>query len=410
MNAPPPSPPATTARAVPRPALETFLGNPRRTRLRTLLFQVHLWVGLTLGPYVVVVCVSGSLVIFRGEIEDALHADLTTVKPGVQRVALQPVYEAVKREHPNDTLRTINLPTAPDRTWSFWFTGAGGKSFHTYADPYTGTILGTDLANDNVTEWLYDLHAHLLGGGTGETINGIGAMLLIALCLTGVVIWWPGRGRVVRQGLTIQWRAQWKRLNYDLHKVIGIASAAFIVLVAVTGIYFPFRQPFRVVAGWLGHPENSESARSVPRPDAQRPTLDEAIATANAALPEGEVNWIGLPRKTDDDISVRKKLPGDWRLTGSDHVHLDQYTGRVLSVERHAERSRGERFLRAMFPLHVGTFGGWFTRILWAALGLVPALLFVTGFLMWRNRVVRPRLLARRSGETHPATGRKDCE
>lgn len=118
--------------------------------------------------------------------------------------------------------------------------------------------------------------------------------------------------------------------------------------------------------------------------------------------------WVGLPRKSDDDISVRKKLPGDWRLTGSNYVHLDQYTGRVLSVERHSERSRGERFLRAMFPLHVGTFGGWFTRILWAALGLVPALLFVTGFLMWSNRVVRPRLLALRSGEATLATGSKD--
>ena len=394
----PPSQPETKARAVPHELAETFLENPRRSRLRKLLFQVHLWIGLTLGLYVVVVCVSGSLVVFRSEIEDALHAELTTVKPGAQRVALQPVYEAVKRAHPDDTLRTINLPTASDRAWSFWFTGAKGKSFHAYANPYTGALLGTDIANDNLTEWLYDLHAHLLGGGTGEKINGIGAMLLVVLCLTGVVIWWPGRGRVVRQGLTIQWRAQWKRRNYDLHKVIGIASAALIVLVAVTGIYFPFRQPFRVVAGWLGHPAKTETPRCIPRPVAQWPTLDEAIATANTALPEGEVNWIGLPRKSDEDISVRKKLPSDWRLTGSDYVHLDQYTGAVLLVERHAERSRGERFMRAMFPLHVGTFGGLFTRILWAGLGLVPVLLFVSGLLMWWNRVVRPRLRATANG------------
>ena len=394
MNASPQTRPEAGARAIPRASSEAILDHPRCSRLWKLLFQVHLWVGLVLGLYVVVVCVTGSLVVFRGEIEDALHSELTKVKPGGKRVALQPVYEVVKRAHPDDTLRTINLPTAPDYPWSFWFTGAKGKSFHAYVDPYTGKILGTDLANDNLTEWLYNLHANLLGGGTGEKINGIGAMLLGVLCLTGIVIWWPGRRHVARQGLTIQWRARWKRLNYDLHKVFGIASVALLLLVIVTGIYFPFRQPYRAIAGWLGYAERkTEPPRSTVRPVPRWPSLDEVMATANAALPEGEVNWIGLPRQPHEDISVRKKLLGDWRLTGSDYVHLDQYTGAVLSVERHADRSRGERFLRAMFPLHVGTFGGLFTRLLWVVLGLVPALLFVTGFLMWWNRVVRPRSL-----------------
>ena len=375
----------------PRVEMTNILNRPRRSPLRKLMFQLHLWIGLVIGLYVVVVCVTGSLVVFRVEIEDALHSDLTKVAPGPRRVALQPVYEAVKKANPGDTLRTINLPSAPDAAWSFWFIGPHGKSFHAYADPYTGRILGTDLANDNLTEWLYELHANLLGGGTGEKINGIGAMLFGFLCLIGVVIWWPGRGRVVKQGLTIQWRAQWKRLNYDLHKVIGITSAGLLLLVIVTGIYFPFRQPFRALAGWLGHPETeSKSPHSSPRPVASWPTLDAAIAAANAALPEGDVNWIGLPRKPHEDISVRKRIPGDWRLTGSDYVHLDQYTGAVLSVERHTARSQGERFLRAMFPLHTGTFGGLSTRVVWAMLGLVPALLFVTGFLMWWNRVVRP--------------------
>jgi len=393
--APPALSPAPT-RPTSRVATPDILDRPRQSRLRGLLFQVHLWLGLAVGLYVVVVSVTGSLVVFRGEIEDALQSELTRVTPGSRRVALQPVYEAVKQAHPGDTLRTINLPTAPDAAWSFWFTGPKDKSFHAFADPYTGKILGTDLANDNLTEWIYELHANLLGGSTGEKINGIAAMFFGLLCLSGIVIWWPGRGRVLKQGFTIQWRAQWKRRNYDLHKVVGIASVGLLLLVIVTGIYFPFRQPYRAVASWMGHPEaKTESPRSRPRPVMRWPTLDEVIATANAALPEGEVNWIGLPRRPDDDISVRKRLPGDWRLTGSDYVHLDQYTGTVLSVERHAERSRGERFLRSMFPLHVGTFGGLFTRLLWVVLGLVPSLLFISGFLMWWNRVVRPQMLAR---------------
>ena len=42
-------------------------------------------------------------------------------------------------------------------------------------------------------------------------------------------------------------------------------------------------------------------------------------------------------------------------------------------------------------PLHVGNFGGNAVRVVWLVLGLSPPVLFVTGFIMWWTRVVRPR-------------------
>ena len=42
-------------------------------------------------------------------------------------------------------------------------------------------------------------------------------------------------------------------------------------------------------------------------------------------------------------------------------------------------------------PLHVGNFAGNAVRVVWLVLGLSPAVLFVTGFIMWWTRVVRPR-------------------
>ena len=73
------------------------------------------------------------------------------------------------------------------------------------------------------------------------------------------------------------------------------------------------------------------------------------------------------------------------------HVHVDPSTGALLRVDRHAERSAAQRMLRAMFPLHAGTFGGLTTRILWLLLGLAPLTLLVTGSLMGWRRVVSPR-------------------
>ena len=42
--------------------------------------------------------------------------------------------------------------------------------------------------------------------------------------------------------------------------------------------------------------------------------------------------------------------------------------------------------------LHFGRFGGGFVKAVWVVVGLVPATMFVTGALMWWNRVLRHRL------------------
>ncbi len=42
--------------------------------------------------------------------------------------------------------------------------------------------------------------------------------------------------------------------------------------------------------------------------------------------------------------------------------------------------------------LHFGRFGGWSTKAIWAVVGLAPACMFVTGALMWWNRVVSKKM------------------
>ncbi len=365
----------------------------RKHPLRRVAFQLHLWSGLVLGLVFAVVCVSGSLITFRGEIEDALRPHLTRVDPGTSRVALQPLLDRVRAQYPGDSVNTVNLPPEPHRAASFWLTGPEGRTFHVFFNPWTGEILGEHDARNNLTEWLYLLHAQLLLGGRGEQLNGIFGILLVIMCLTGAILWWPGVKQWVRNGLTIQWRARWKRLNYDLHKVVGITTALLIAVIALTGVYFPFREPFRWLAQVITGTEVRESSPQATPSDQPRRSVDEAIASALAAMPEGELDWVGLPNRPDQIYTVRKRLPGEWRLEGMNHIHVDPYTAAVIRLDRHRERTAGQRLLRTMFPIHIGTFGGLFTRVLWTVLGFVPLLLFITGLLMWRNRVLVPRRL-----------------
>lgn len=399
MTAPPPD----TARP-PAPAAETP-APWRRTRLRRAVFHVHLWSGLALGLYLLVVGVTGSAVVFRGEIEDALHAPLTRVPPAAERAPVQPMLDAARREFPGARFHTVNLPPQPGRSLSFWGHDARDRSFHAFFNPHTGALLGHDVAGGNATEWLYELHANLLGGSTGQQVNGVGGLLCVVLFLTGIVIWWPGRGLVWRNGLGIRWRARWKRLDYDLHKVVGIVSAALLLLVTVTGVWFPFQAPFRWAAEKLTGTSAHEDSPAAPAPaaGAARLSLDDALRAADAVLPGVPANWIGLPEKPGDVLTVRKRLPGEWRLEGMNHIHVDPFTGAIVRADLHANRTSAQKILRALFPLHVGTFGGLATRLLWVILGLVPALLFATGFLMWWNRVVAPRRRRAASAAPEPA-------
>jgi uncharacterized iron-regulated membrane protein len=55
----------------------------------------------------------------------------------------------------------------------------------------------------------------------------------------------------------------------------------------------------------------------------------------------------------------------------------------------------GEAALLGLIKLHFGRFGGLGIRVLWVLLGLLPVVLFVTGFVLWWGRVVRPWLRRR---------------
>ena len=50
----------------------------------------------------------------------------------------------------------------------------------------------------------------------------------------------------------------------------------------------------------------------------------------------------------------------------------------------------GDNVLYWLAYLHFGRFGGWSTKLVWAVVGLMPPVMFVTGAVMWWNRVIRP--------------------
>jgi uncharacterized iron-regulated membrane protein len=99
-----------------------------------------------------------------------------------------------------------------------------------FFDPRTGDDVGSSsMFAFWLVSKLIELHDDLLAGREGRRVNGLGAVAVLVMTLTGLVIWWPGIGRW-RRSLTLRRGVGWKRLVWDLHSAIGIWSSGFVLV------------------------------------------------------------------------------------------------------------------------------------------------------------------------------------
>ena len=172
-------------------AVLSFIDRPQSVFVRRALFQVHLWLGVITGLYIFVVCVTGAALVFRIDMQRALHPDLFT--PSAHGPPADPlaIMDSVTRAFPGETLSGIDAPTTARPTY-LAYTSSGDRFRTLLLDPVAATMLG-ELPDTSFVRTLQDLHFDLLGGRTGRIVNGIGAAILALMCVTGLVIWWPGR-------------------------------------------------------------------------------------------------------------------------------------------------------------------------------------------------------------------------
>ena len=358
--------------------------------LRKVLFQVHLWTGIAIGLYIAVVCVTGAALVFRIHLQRAAFPHLFTATPG-DLVDAATILDRVREAFPDDRISGIDAPTSA-RPTALAYVVRGDRFLTILVDPTTGRILG-ELPDRSIVRTLQDLHFDLLAGRTGRVINGAGGALLLLMSATGLVIWWPGIA-TWRRGFTIDFGRSWRRVNWELHGAVGIWTVALISMWAVTGVYFAFPSQARSLVNAISPLTVTVTPTSNPAGAAAvaRPAWRELIARAQQRLPDEYVQRVVLPSSDTATFlvmfsPVRPAPAGGELLTP---IHLDQYTGEVKESPR-ATRSAGDIVMDWVAPLHVGSFGGVGVQIAWLIMGLAPPLLFVTGFIMWWSRVVRPR-------------------
>lgn len=291
-----------------------WIRRPQKVWLRKALFQVHLWTGIGLGLYVVLMSVTGSALVFRREMARSFTREPQVAAGPGARMTEDELRQAAKRAYPDYRVTHVFLGKNPNQAAEIMLE-RGDKRLQREFNPYTGADLGDSIRfGFRTLQWLADLHDNLLLAKTGRLINAAGGIFTLLVGLTGSVIWWPGID-AWRRSLSFRWKASPKGYSWTLHSSVGFWTFAFFVMWAVTGIYLSIPEAFSAVVDFL---EPLHSSR-----------------------------------------------------------------GRLRF---------GDQVLYWLAQAHFGRFAGIQVKIVWTVMGLVPAVLFVTGTLMWWKRVLKPWL------------------
>jgi uncharacterized iron-regulated membrane protein len=226
---------------------------PQKIWLRRAIFQVHLWSGIVLGLYILLMSVTGSVLVYRNELYRATTPEPIISKGSGPRLTDDQLGAAATRLYPGYKVVNIDHPRNPDEAVDVWLR-QGDDLKKRFFEPRTGSDLGSSIPSAfQMVSKLIDLHDNLLAGSTGRTVNGFGAFALLALAITGLAIWWPGV-KTWRRSLTLHKGVGWRRWNWHLHSSIGFWTLAFTLVFALSGIYLCFPESFQDVADWLEPP------------------------------------------------------------------------------------------------------------------------------------------------------------
>ena len=354
-------------------------------------YLVHKWSSLVCTLFLLMLCITGLPLIFHDEIDAVFGEDYDAILPGsasaegglpldamlqtalAQRPGEVPLFMAFSQESPLLTVTTGPSPDAagPDMTLLFF-------------DRATGESLGP-APSGGAMDFILTLHIDMFLGQWGMWLLGaMGALFVVAL-VSGCVLYVPFMRRLdfgvlrTKRSQRIRW--------LDQHNLLGIVILAWALVVGVTGVINAYADP--LVENWRDGElarMTAEYADAQPVAPSEYGSLDEAMASAQAALPGRSPQFIGFPGgdwSTGHHYAVF--FQGDRPLT--QHLLTPALIdARTSELTASADMPAINQALMMSKPLHFGDYGGLPLKLIWAALDLATIWVLWTGLLLWLRR------------------------
>ena len=424
--------------------------------MRAFLVLIHRWLGLITALFLFITGITGAVISWDHELDDWLNPHLTAAPGKGPALPMLELAQQVEARYPQVRVTSLPLAVEPGDSASLFVQPkvdpATGRLFEpgfnqVFVDPVSGEELGKrqwgavwPVTGENFVSFLYKLHFSLHFPemfGTdrwGVWLLGIIAIGWTANCFVGFCLTLPARRRTkARESILadhatltggrtfwqrwqpawmIRWRAAGYKLNYDLHRAFGLWTWVLLFILAFTAFSLNlFREVFLPVMSTVSQvtPTPFDQRPRKPKHEPITPQIGFAEVLANATEEAARRHW---PEPAGRIFYTQ--LFGIYGIeffaAGADHgkggvghkrLYFDGLDGRYLGDREPWRGTAADIFVQAQFPLHSGRILGLPGRILISVMGLVIAMLSITGvYLWWKKRNARRRAaIIRKAGQ-----------
>lgn len=338
--------------------------------MKALIHRLHVWCGAGAGLFILLLCLSGSLAVFRLEISQWVAGGLSA--PANCTLAADSALATLRsrlQEAPDSggLLRRLSLPELTGGYWELRL--ANGE--RAQADLCGNALQGP---RSQTADFLVNLHTRLFMGKAGRWIVGLFGVLMLLSLVSGVLL----HRKLLRQLFTLRTGKSPRLVRSDGHKLLGIWLLPFLLLTAFSG-------------AWLGlstlvATAEIKGVKAAATPAYTTPAgLEQMLDDARKQLPGLVPVFIDFfPDK--GHVSVRGNLPGHLVQRYSAEVLYAGHSGVLLGVHDPRQLEGLGWWHQAMMPLHLGDWSGMSLRWLYAVLGLACCVLTWLGLWLWADR------------------------
>ena len=362
--------------------------------MRKIFKQLHIWLSIPLGVVISITCFSGAMLIFEKEITRMVQRDYYYVAE-VKGEPL-PFDELIAAVEPTleDGRKITGVTISDDPEQSYKVNINTPKRTAIYVDQYTGEVLGEPGRLEFFKD-MFRLHRWLMDERPenkdavfwGKMIVGVSTLLMVIIILTGIVLWFPKSLKALRHRSQIALRKGWHRFWYDLHAVGGIYATLLLLAMALTGLTWSFEWYNKGFYKLLGADKVASAGAAVKsskggaKSKIENPYLHWSDVVAEVESRNGEFVEMTISK---GKVDVKSDNYGNQRA--KDTYHFDSATGEITSVERYADKASDSKTKGWVYSVHVGSWGGMFTRVLWFLAAMLGATLPLTGYYLWIKR------------------------
>src|SRR5258706_2361086 len=355
--------------------------------MRKLLFNLHLYIALIVGLFVVTLSVTGAIAAFGPELDALFNPKLFHVEPQNTPPLLFHTLAGIVSQKFGEPVNTLRMPNGPDQSYSA--TVARGQT-QVFLNGYTGEILGTRSPKTFVakTAQIHKRLAPATGKGWPEIENKIVAIAcwaMLFLLLSGLYLWWP------HPRFSVKWKASLRRVMFDVHNATGIYAFVFLLVLTMTGLVVSYDEE---ITQYLYKVTDTKpiarSMPSTPLAGATPITPEQAVEIAKKELAGASPITVTLPNGPKGSYNITMHFPEDHTGRGTglgrSWVSVDQYSGKVLVAQNSRTAPGPTRTRMINRAIHTGDIFGVPSRLIAALSSLLVLVQAVSGVIMWLKR------------------------